>query len=500
MDVNVTKANVSTVSKKQQRMIKKARLARTLMGGTQAMREAKKEFLPQEPKESDKLYENRVARSVLYNMFSKAVGALTGKLFAEPIVLNGVPSELKNILEDVEGQNGAGMDFNRFLSMVVNDGMAVGLCHILVDMPALPKNEDGTERILTVAEAKKTGHRPRWFQYNLESVVSYRVGVDGKLDQLVLKENVIEPEGDFGEKEVTQYRVLKRGSWAIWRKLDQSTPDGEQYTIYDQGTTTLDFIPWVTIYCAKKIGFMEVESPLLDDLSHLNCTHWQSSSDQRNILHVARVPILFATGWEESQEGEKEQEVGANTLIKQGTDATLEYVEHTGASIESGEKDLQHLEDQMAIAAMEPLVPKTGNQTATAKAIETAEATSALQDIAQGLKDSVEQLLVVTGAYLNIGPEQAGEVVVNADFKMNLGDVATLGALYNARSLGDISREAYLANLQKFKVLDSDYNAEEDKLLIDQETATDIQETVTRAKALQSVAPTPPAKDQGGTQ
>jgi len=35
---------------------------------------------------------------------------------------------------------------------------------------------------------------------------------------------------------------------------------------------------------------MQAKPPLLD-LAWLNVEHWQSASDQSNILHVARVPI-----------------------------------------------------------------------------------------------------------------------------------------------------------------------------------------------------------------
>lgn len=36
--------------------------------------------------------------------------------------------------------------------------------------------------------------------------------------------------------------------------------------------------------------------PPLIELAHLNVKHWQSQSDQDNILHVIRVPILVRIG------------------------------------------------------------------------------------------------------------------------------------------------------------------------------------------------------------
>ena len=37
------------------------------------------------------------------------------------------------------------------------------------------------------------------------------------------------------------------------------------------------------------------------DLAWLNLAHWQSASDQRHILHVARVPFLFGRGLSEGE-------------------------------------------------------------------------------------------------------------------------------------------------------------------------------------------------------
>jgi hypothetical protein len=46
---------------------------------------------------------------------------------------------------------------------------------------------------------------------------------------------------------------------------------------------------------ALRCAFGDGEPPLLD-LAYLNVKHWQSQSDQDNILHIARVPILALIG------------------------------------------------------------------------------------------------------------------------------------------------------------------------------------------------------------
>jgi hypothetical protein len=433
------------------------------------MRAAGEKFLPKEPKESEKAYKNRLARTTLYNVFGKACGALNGKLFSKPLLIDDkVSPEITILLEDVDGLHGKGRDVNRFMSTVTFDALAAGVTHVLVDMPALPKDIDGNPIPLTLADAKTLNLRPKWLHYKAEDVVSWRQDSQNKLQQLVLRETILYPDGEWAEKTIEQYRVLTPGTWRVYRK-----PDGNALTSWvqvDNGITALDFIPLVSLFTAARATLLTADRPLLEDLAFLNIAHWQSSSDQRNILHVSRVPILFGSGWEDQQEdGSAPVEIGPNRLILQPTGADLKFVEHTGAAIKSGEDDLQKIEAQMQVMAMEPVMQRSGSQTATARALDTAEAAAALQDIAQELKDTVEQLLVCTGAWLKIPPQQCGEVTIYADFSLNMGEVTAMQELGKARLAGDISREAYLNEFKRRDYLSSDYDAAEDKELLDQE-------------------------------
>ncbi|MGT3256396.1 DUF4055 domain-containing protein, partial [Yersinia enterocolitica] len=77
-----------------------------------------------------------------------------------------------------------------------------------------------------------------------------------------------------------------------------------------------------------QIGFMRGTPPLID-LAMLNIKHWQSQSEQDNILHVARVPLLSVFGLEDKEE----LTVGASvaTRFDDRTKQGLEYTEHSGA-------------------------------------------------------------------------------------------------------------------------------------------------------------------------
>lgn len=441
-------------------MHQKAKLPRTLMGGTEAMRKAEKMYLPQEPKESSTAYAARLSRTVLFNAFAKSVGALTGKLFKKDVTLSEkTPPQLVEWCEDIDLQ---GNNLTRFVRAVALDAMIVGLSHIVVDMPPLVVDEEGNPRTLTVGEEKSLNRRPYLCQYLLEDCLNWRVK-DGKLVLVVLQEPDTEAIDEFQEKTVPQIRVLRPGSWETWRQDEKQ----KGWFLFESGKTTLDFIPIITVY-TNKTGFMTA-TPLLQDLAYLNVAHWQSSSDQRHILHVARVPLLFGTGW--GEDNPSELEIGPNSLTLQPAGATMAFVEHSGASVSAGAADIEALEARMSAMALEPLMPKTGNVTATATAIDTAEAQSVIQDIANGLKDSIENLLVMMGSWVGIPKEQCGEASVFADFSLNLGDQSALTALQAARTMGDISRDAYINELKRRDILVSDYDSAADKDLIDQEAA-----------------------------
>lgn len=90
---------------------------------------------------------------------------------------------------------------------------------------------------------------------------------------------------------------------------------------------------------------------LLIDLAWLNLAHWQSASDQRHILHVARVPILFGRAL---QVADGEIEIGPNRLILADDPAAgLRFVEHFGTAIAAGRQDLVDLEDRMAVLGLD---------------------------------------------------------------------------------------------------------------------------------------------------
>ena len=468
-------------------------LPEALWGGTYAMRKKAQKYLPQDEKETDPAYVNRLNRSFLFNGFKKTVNTMVGKVFSKPIILkDDNPQQLKDWAESVDSE---GRRLDLFAEDVFREALKWGLCHVFVDMPKMPANA-------TLAMEKELNAKPYWCKVTPQNLIgwqSIKVGAKDVLTSIRIYEEYVEADGDYGEKKVQRIREVTRTEYKIWElrpivKAGKPTSN-EEWQMVETGTMTLGYIPLFTVYTQRE-GFM-IGSPPLEDLCWINVAHWQSSSDQRHILHVARVPILFGSGLGENAD---KIIVGPNRMIAGPESSDLKYVEHSGKAIESGREDLKDLESQMKIMGLELLLPNTsgGGQTATAKSLDYADVNSPLQFMALALQDALETGLQITADWMKIGT--AGSVKVNTDYGITLRDAADVQALIQARIAGEISDETFWTELKRRNILSEDFDMNKEKELIKKETEAAAAEAMAMMKAKAEATPPPaPGAAKGGT-
>lgn len=431
-------------------------LPNTLMGGTRAMRKAGKKYLPKEPAESTEAYNDRLDRSTLFNAFKRTVAGVIGKVFSKPITHeDDVPDELEPFFDNIDL---AGRSLNDFARDVMQDGTVAGLTHILVEMPA----GDAPE---TVAEERAQGRRPYFVQIKAKDLIAWQSEMrNGKevLTQIRFKEREEVPDGEYNTKIEERIRVLWEDRFEVWVKNPNPTNDDNKYLLQSSGEVSLGKIPLVTFY-TNRLNFM-IATPPLEDLAFLNAAHWQSSSDQRHILHVARVPILFWAG--APGKNAKPVEIGPNRMIKsEDPQSKLTYVEHNGKGIEAGRNDLLDMEDRMRVMGLELFMPKTGTQTATGKAIDSAEMNSIVQAIAMSLEQALEQALSFAAEWVGINKQEdgsysGGTLGVNRDFGVSMQGAQELKILLDARMSGEISRETFWSELKRRGLLFDGFDAD----------------------------------------
>lgn len=512
---------VATPSEQHNALMKRVKLPRALMQGTIGMRAAGAratgnaqytEWLPKEPAETPAEYTTRLYRSTLFNAFRKTVKDMTGKVFQREVTLEkDVPDELVEYAENIDL---AGRHLNVFARDVFYDGMQTGINYILVEMPPALKNVDGS--VVTLAQEQAANRRPYLVHIKVEDLIGFKTDLIGgvvTLTQARIRETATVADGDWNEKTIDQIRVLTPGKWEIWREV-AAVNNVKSWSKIEEGVTSLDYIPLVPVYI-NRTGFMIGEPPL-EDLADLNVAHWQSSSDQRNILHVARVPILFGAGFSP----DTKIEVGANSMVRASDpNATLAWVEHTGAAIDAGQKDIDKLEMQMQVQGLQLLVDASGPTTATGEIHDEAKENSPLAMMAMALGDALECAFGYMAEYAGVSAKPiegaaagaagsdtdkdkaGGSVDVNTDFGVSMPGGLDITMLLQACTAGKISKETFWAELKRRDILADSFNADIEADRLDNEapalTAAVPMQLGPNGKPAPAAAPAKPAADEG---
>lgn len=415
-----------------------------LMGGTRAMRAAA-ELLPQYPAEETDSYEQRLSLSTLLPAYAETVNNMTSRVFAEPMQLgDDVPTLIAAMCDDI---NQAGNDLNAWAVEWFRSGLSHGLCHAFVEHPR-------ADAVETLADEQALGVRPYVVMVRPEQVLGWRAE-GGKLTQIRYQESIEEPDGEFGVKYVEQIRVMEPGSWRTYRKPEK----GGQWVLHDDGVTSLSYIPWVTFYSGRT-GLMTAKPPLLE-LAHLNVKHWQSQSDQDNLLHVARVPLLFI--FTNDEQFKLSISSGTATRMQEGGDA--KYVEHSGAAIEAGRQSLQDLIDEMRLAGAKLLQKdKQQTKTATQAAEEAAQELSPIARMAGHFADCLAQILQILADYTGQG--DGGSVEMRGNFDIDFIPEIAVPQLIAMANAGKLSDETLFSEMQRRNIISAEHTWQDEQARI----------------------------------
>lgn len=441
----------SITSDVHDRMLFRTFLMDALLGGTETMRAAGKTLLPMYTAEKQTDWQTRLSQAVLFNYTERTSSDLSGRLFKTPpkvpTIQEGMPPDLELHFKDVDGEQTGLLEFIR---QWFRRGFDLGLYHVIVNTP-----KAGT----TSAADRKT---PTWSFIHPDNIIFAHQGKrpDGSkyIDHLRVMGCTKKMVG-YTEVEVKTITVYEPNMISVFEYVPKARTK-IKWMLVERFETDWDEVPLVTFY-SNKIGFMEAIPPL-QDLAFLNVRHWQSYSDQVNILTVARFPILAGSG---IGSGRGSTTIAPRKMFRiPDANGKLVYVEHTGAAINSGKDDLEMLEHMMSNYGSEFLKTRPGSTAATSRALDSAESTSTLNGMANAFEDAVHQLLVMTmKSFERFKPE---DVVPRIEFVVDLSisqsDSTELSTLDLARRRRDISRKAYLKELARRDILADTFNEDDD--------------------------------------
>jgi hypothetical protein len=476
--------SVASTNPEYQQMFPNWNLTASLRGGTPAMRAAGKIYLPQEPDEKAKAYENRLSRSVLTNLYKRTVDKLASKPLKKPIIVEeDVPAEIRVLLDDID-QLGTRLDVFALELMIA--AMDDGLTHVLVDFPSTASEAgegevflaDGTNA-LSIRQLEDMNARPFARHVRAADLIGWKTEIVGGrkvLSQIRIWEATKEDteNDEFAQDTKQRVRVIERDNWRLFEKQERegnlgSDESKEAWVLIDQGPNSLGEIPLRTLY-TNQTGFMMGE-PWLLDVAHMNVAHWQSDSDQRNLLHIARVPILFAVGFG-NDDTSYEITIGSNSFVKAPKGSDLKYVEHSGQGIEAGRNDLRDIEERIQLLGMEMLIKRpSGNTTATARTLDQAEADSMLGMVSQELENTLEEVLDLFARWMELGEEGGGSLTVFKDFGLSMADATDVETLLKAKMGGEISQLTFLKEVKRRGLLSDDFDPQTEIDLLDLEGA-----------------------------
>jgi len=403
-----------------------------LLGGTYKIRKGHRKFLPQEPRELDEAYDNRLQRSVLAPYYVRLERMLAGMLTRKPVRLDDVTDQIREQLFDVDLQ---GNDLQTWLYNTSRICIRYGHVGVLVDAP---KSGD-------------TG-RPYWISYSPRDVLGFRAELaDGqqKLTQLRLSEKIVVPDGLYGEKQVEQVRVLTPGAFEIFQK-DQKG----DFRVVDEGTTSLSEIPFSVAY-SNRIGVLESFPPLAD-IAELNLQHYQVQSDLGNQLHISAVPMLALFGFPAAAE---EISAGPGEALALPEGASANYIEPAGNSYDAQFRRLDQIVSQindLGLAAV--MGAKLAAETAESKRIDRSQGDSTMMVLAQQMQDMIDNCLRFHADYLQ--ESQAGSSLVNRDFMGARLEPQEIQALLQLYTAGTVTQETLLLQLEAGEVLGDDFDVE----------------------------------------
>jgi hypothetical protein len=404
-------------------------LIEDLMQGTYGMRRKHRRYLPQEPRELDESYDNRLARSVCPPYYQRLERMLAGMLTRKPVRLTDTADIIQEQLFNVDLLNN---DLNVWTYETTRKMIRYGHVGVLVDAP----------------KAEYEG-RPYWCTYTPREILGWRYE-GSELVQLRLMEKVVLPDGEYGEKTAEQVRVLTPGEYKIYQKQKNTN-----FELIDEGSTSLDKIPFSVAY-ANRLNIMESRPPL-EDIAELNLKTYQVQSDLDNQLHISAVPMLAFFGFPSAAE---EVSAGPGEAIAFPADGRAEYIEPKGTSFDHQFKRLEQIAGQINELGLSAVLgQKLSAETAEAKRLDRSQGDSTMMVIAQNMQDMIDNSLQFHAQYLG-NTTAAGSSYVNRDFLGARLDPQEIGSLLQLYTAGTITQETLLNQLSLGEILGDEFDVD----------------------------------------
>ena len=447
-----------------------------LLGGSETIRDGGETYLPKFPNESQADYDYRLANSKFTNLYADIVSNLAAKPFAEKLTIDADASaRFAQLAENIDGR---GNNLHVFASDLFFGGINYAIDWILVDHTKVPLG-------LNLGAERRLGARPYWVRIPAKRMLAVYTGTIAGNEEVVharVREDYTERKG-FEEVAVQRIRIFDRApivsdegqvvgyAPATFEVLEKrTTAQGvSSWAVVDEGAITIGVIPLVPFITGRRIDSSWRLTPPMKDAAHLQVEHYQQETKLKCAADRTAFPLLAAEGVDPATD------VAGKPLPISISPGSVVYAPMHGDSGNHGEwnfkepsaTSLKFLADQ--IATTEQQMRELGRQPLTATSGITVvsaayagqKASSAVQAWAWGLKDALEQALVLTGMWLK--DTRTPSVKVFTDFALEIGDDKGPETLTKMRDGGDLSQETLWTEMKRRNILSADFDPVEER-------------------------------------
>ena len=156
-------------------------------------------------------------------------------------------------------------------------------------------------------------------------------------------------------------------------------------------------------------------------------------------------------------------QVGPQSVVATtNPEADMKYVEHKGDAINIGRTDLLDIEEKMEIASLRPMMKKTGSQTATARALDTAESHSSIHSWVNSLELALLECYKLAAEWTGEELPDDFKADIYSDFGLSMRASQDIEALIKMRAAGEIRRETFLSEMKRRDVLNETLDVEQE--------------------------------------
>lgn len=478
MVFDMTKKNLLKRSPDIETMVPYWEKVSDILEGTQAIKNGGVKYLPKFPDENINDYEFRLTVGKFTNIYRDVTEGLASKPFQDEISLLGAEKRPKELIDFAEDVDGFGSNLTTFAALTFFNAINYGIDWIFIDYPTV-QNPDN----VTIAEAKQRNLKPFWVHILGKNVLDVKTRMQGS-KQIITYFRCQEPGYGDEPMHVREFIETENGiEWKLYVKITNDKGEDE-FIVVEEGMLSIDFIPVVPFITGRRDGNSFKIYPPLSDAADLQITLYQNESALEYIKVLACYPMLATDGTKppKGTDGKpKKLRTGPNTVMygvekSNGDGGTWHYVEPQANSLEFLQKNIDKTKNDLRELGRQPLTAMSTQLTTVTTSIAAGKAKSAVTAWSYGLKDALENVLLITMKWMGIDYEP--EINVYTGFDNVLDDGSDIEELGKARERGDISVETYWDELKRRKILSPEFDIEEErKRLLDEipaDTAPDV--------------------------